>query len=90
MHKYCQERGFGYQIFRNDKDPNDHSITRCKSFHCSLSGIYEARKVIDQNKSSCAWHCNFTLPKSENQIRCTTLVDVHNHELVNSTQNSSS
>ncbi|CAB4423179.1 unnamed protein product [Rhizophagus irregularis] len=64
MHKYCQERGFGYQIFRNDKDQNDRSISRRKSFRCSLSGTYEA----------------------QHQIRCTTLVDVHNHELVSSMQ----
>ncbi|CAB5200001.1 unnamed protein product [Rhizophagus irregularis] len=46
--------GFRYQIYRNDKDPNDHTITRRKSFHCSLD---------------------------EQQIRCTTLVNLHNHEL---------
>jgi hypothetical protein len=92
MHKYCLERGFGYQIFRNDKDSN--SITRRKSFRCSLSGTYGARKVIDQNvhrqrnsnKSNCEWHCNFTFPKTEHQIKCTTLVDIHNHELVGPTQ----
>lgn len=72
-----------------NKDSNDHTITRRKSFRCSLSGNYEARKKIDQNehrvrdsnKIGCEWHCNFKLPKTEQQIRCTTLVDVHNHEL---------
>ncbi|UZO16423.1 uncharacterized protein OCT59_007811 [Rhizophagus irregularis] len=59
IHEYCLERGFGYQVYRNDKDLNDHTITRYKSFRCSLSGNYEAQQ----------------------QIRCTTLVDVHNHEL---------
>ena len=49
MHQYCLERGFGYQICQNDKDPDDHSITRHKSFRCSLSGTYEPRKVINQN-----------------------------------------
>ncbi|GBC53931.1 protein FAR1-RELATED SEQUENCE 5-like [Rhizophagus irregularis DAOM 181602=DAOM 197198] len=89
IHKYCLERGFGYQVYQNDKDLNDHTITRRKSFRCSLSGNYEARKKIDQNehrvrdsnKTGCEWHCNFKLPKTEQQIRCTTLVDVHNHEL---------
>uniref|UniRef100_U9UBB8 FAR1 domain-containing protein n=1 Tax=Rhizophagus irregularis (strain DAOM 181602 / DAOM 197198 / MUCL 43194) TaxID=747089 RepID=U9UBB8_RHIID len=47
MHQYCLERGFGYQIFRNDKDPNDSTIIRCKSFHCSLSGNYEPQKIMD-------------------------------------------
>jgi len=49
MHKYCLERGFGYQICRSDKDkdPNDFTIRR-KSFKCSSSSIYEARKVVDQ------------------------------------------
>ncbi|CAB5180087.1 uncharacterized protein OCT59_007363 [Rhizophagus irregularis] len=27
LHNYCLERGFGYQVFRNDKDANNHSIT---------------------------------------------------------------
>ena len=49
IHEYCLERGFGYQVYRNDKDLNDHTITRRKSFRCSLSGNYEARKKIDQN-----------------------------------------
>src|SRR5687768_6937344 len=49
MHEYCLERGFGYQIYRNDKDSHDHTITRRKSFRCSSSGSYEARKEINQN-----------------------------------------
>ena len=28
MHNYCLERGFGYQVSQNDKDLNNHSITR--------------------------------------------------------------
>ncbi|CAB5211331.1 unnamed protein product [Rhizophagus irregularis] len=48
MHQYCLERGFGYQVYRNDKDPNDFTIIRHKSFHCSSNGKYESRKVIDQ------------------------------------------
>ncbi|CAB5184916.1 unnamed protein product [Rhizophagus irregularis] len=48
MHQYCLERGFGYQIFRNDKDPNDSTIIRRKSFRCSSSGNYEPRKLMDQ------------------------------------------
>ena len=32
MHQYCLERGFGYQIFRSDKDPKDPTIIRRKSF----------------------------------------------------------
>ncbi|CAB5391930.1 unnamed protein product [Rhizophagus irregularis] len=93
MYNYCLERGFGYQIYRNDKDINDHSIIRRKSFRCSLNGNYEGRKIINQNvhrlrnsnKTNCEWHCNFKLPKTEQRIRCTTLIDSHNHEL-NSTQ----
>lgn len=27
LYNYCLERGFGYQIFRNDKDANNRSIT---------------------------------------------------------------
>ncbi|CAG8719077.1 24211_t:CDS:2, partial [Gigaspora rosea] len=49
MHLYCLERGFGYQIFRNDKYPNNSSITCHKSFRCSASGTYNALKIIDQN-----------------------------------------
>ncbi|GBC13105.1 hypothetical protein GLOIN_2v1812649 [Rhizophagus irregularis DAOM 181602=DAOM 197198] len=37
MYNYCLERGFGYQIYRNNKDINDHSIIRHKSFRCSLN-----------------------------------------------------
>ena len=48
MYQYCLERGFGYQISRNDKDPNDSTITRRKSFRCSSNGNYKARKIIDQ------------------------------------------
>ena len=89
MHGYCLERGFGYQIYRNDKDTNNHAIIRHKSFYCSLSGNYEARKEINQNahclqnsnKTNCKWHSNFKLPKTEQQIKCTTLVDIHNHKL---------
>jgi len=44
IHQYCLERGFGYQIFRNDKDPNDSTIIRRKSFRCSSSGNYEFEK----------------------------------------------
>src|SRR3954470_8389392 len=43
MHQYCLERGFGYQIFRNDKDLNDPTIIRRKSFRCSSNGNYEPR-----------------------------------------------
>ena len=90
IHQYCLERGFGDQVFRNDKDSKDHSIIRRKSYRCSLSGKYLGRKNIDQNshrirnsnKSDCKWHCNFKLPKTEQTIRCTTLVNVHNHELI--------
>ncbi|CAB5361318.1 unnamed protein product [Rhizophagus irregularis] len=89
MYNYCLERGFGYQIYRNDKDINDHSIIRRKSFRCSLNGNYEGQKIINQNvhrlcnsnKTNCEWHCNFKLPKTEQRIRCTTLIDSHNHEL---------
>ena len=87
MHQYCLERGFGYQIFCNNKD--DSLIIRRKSFRCSLNGTYEARKGIDQNlhcqrntkKCNCKWHCNFTFPKTTNQIKCIILEDEHNHEL---------
>ncbi|CAB4423154.1 unnamed protein product [Rhizophagus irregularis] len=89
MHQYCLERGFGYQIFRNDKDSNDSTIIRRKSFRCSSSGNYEPRKIMDQKlhrlrgtiKTNCEWHVNFTFPKSAHQIGCTTLKDVHNHEV---------
>ncbi|CAG8534739.1 20068_t:CDS:2 [Gigaspora rosea] len=75
--------------FHNDKNLNDPSIIRRKSFHCSSSGIYISRKIIDQNshrvrgtiKTNCEWHCNFTLPKTTHQIRCTTLKDTHNHKI---------
>jgi len=88
IHNYCLERGFGYQIFRNDKDSNNRSITLCKSYRCSYNGSYKARKNIDQdlyrlrdsNKSNCEWHCNFSLQKEENKMKCITLVDTHNHE----------
>src|SRR3954468_1480055 len=36
-------------------------------------------------KTNCEWHVNFTFPKSVYQIGCTTLKDVHYHE-VNPTQ----
>jgi 2-iminoacetate synthase ThiH len=32
-------------------------------------------------KTNCEWHVNFTYPKSAYQIGCTTLKDVHNHEV---------
>ena len=88
MYQYCLERGFGYQNFRSDKDPKDPTIIRRKSFRCSLSGVYKARKVVDHTshrlrgtiKTDCGWHCNFTFPKSANQVRCTTLEGTHNHE----------
>ncbi|CAG8678894.1 28795_t:CDS:2 [Gigaspora margarita] len=77
MHLYCLERGFGYQIFRNDKDPNNSSITCRKFFRCSANGTYNARKNINQNlhhlcgntNLNCEWHCNFTFPKTIEQIR---------------------
>jgi hypothetical protein len=89
MHQYCLERGFGYQIFQNDKDLNDPTIIRRKSFRCSSNGNYESRKIIDQKlhrlrgtiKTNCEWHVNFTFPKSAYQIGFTTLKDVHNHEV---------
>ncbi|CAB5391682.1 unnamed protein product [Rhizophagus irregularis] len=39
--------------------------------------------IMSPNNSfiGCEWHCNFKLPKTEQQIRCTTLVNLHNHEL---------
>ncbi|GET52206.1 hypothetical protein RhiirA1_486203 [Rhizophagus irregularis] len=48
MHQYCLERGFGYQVYQNNKDPNDFTIIRHKSFRYSSNGKYEFRKVIDQ------------------------------------------
>ncbi|CAG8621800.1 8796_t:CDS:1, partial [Gigaspora rosea] len=41
VHNYCLERGFGYQIFCNNKDLNNPSIIHCMSFRCSSSGNYE-------------------------------------------------
>ena len=92
IHQYCFERGFGYQVFRNDKDPIDSTIIRRKSFRCSSSNTYKARKDIDQTshrlrgtmKTSCEWYCNFTFPKSAYQVKCTTLKGVHNHEISSS------
>ncbi|CAB5171971.1 unnamed protein product [Rhizophagus irregularis] len=55
MYNYCLERGFGYQICRNDKNPNNPSITICKSYRCSFG---------------------------ENRVKCTTLEDIHNYELI--------
>jgi hypothetical protein len=89
MHQYCLERGFGYQIYRNDKDSEDPTIIRHKSFRCSSSGNYESRKKINQNlhrlrgtiKTNCEWHVNFTFPKTAYQVKCTTLKDMHNHEI---------
>ncbi|PKC02116.1 hypothetical protein RhiirA5_425710 [Rhizophagus irregularis] len=68
---------------------NDTSTSDYSTYY----GNYEARKKINQNehrvrdsnKTECEWHCNFKLPKTEQQIRCTILVDVYNHEL-NSTE----
>ncbi|CAG8857374.1 19641_t:CDS:1, partial [Gigaspora margarita] len=90
---YILEWGFGFQVFRNDKDLNDPNITCHKSFRYSSSGIYEPRKVIDQNlhhirgttKTNCEWYCTFTLSKTVYQVKCTTLNDIHNYE-VNSAQ----
>ncbi|GBC42719.2 hypothetical protein GLOIN_2v1481191 [Rhizophagus irregularis DAOM 181602=DAOM 197198] len=70
-------------------DSNDSTINRRKSFHCSLSSNYEPQKILDQKlhwlhgtiKTNCEWHVNFTFPKSAHQIGCTTLKDVHNHEV---------
>ena len=93
MYQYCFERGFGYQIFRSDKDPTDPTIIRRKSFRCSSSNTYKAQKDINHTlhrlrrtmKSNCKWHCNFTFPKSSQQVKCTTLEEEHNHE-INSSQ----
>ncbi|UZO09312.1 uncharacterized protein OCT59_029544 [Rhizophagus irregularis] len=84
------ERGFGYQICRSDKDkdPNDFTIRR-KSYKCSSSGCYEARKVVDHTlyqlrgtiKTNCEWYCNFTFPKSAQRVKYTILKNVHNHEI---------
>ncbi|PKC53740.1 hypothetical protein RhiirA1_478655, partial [Rhizophagus irregularis] len=30
-----QERGFKYQVYQNNKNPNNFAIIRYKSFHCS-------------------------------------------------------
>src|SRR5215469_5863687 len=76
MHKYCLERGFGYQICRSKKDPNDFTIRR-KIFKCSSSSIYKAQKVVDQTlhrlwgtiKTDCKWYCNFTFPKSVQHVK---------------------
>ncbi|CAG8624074.1 11694_t:CDS:2 [Dentiscutata erythropus] len=89
IHNYCLEQGFGYQIFRNDKDPNDPTIIHRKSYRCSSSGIYEAQKVIDQNshhlrgttKTNCEWHCNFSFPKTSHEIKYTIFQNTHNHEI---------
>ncbi|EXX68572.1 hypothetical protein RirG_103920 [Rhizophagus irregularis DAOM 197198w] len=90
IHNYCLERGFGYQICCSDKDkdPNDFTIW-CKSYKCSSSGCYEARKVVDHTlhrlcgtiKTNCEWYCNFTFSKSAQHVKCTILKDVHNHEI---------
>ncbi|CAG8781042.1 1738_t:CDS:1 [Gigaspora rosea] len=89
IHNYCLERGFGYQVFRNDKDLNDPSIIRRKSFRCSSNSTCEPRKVIDHNshcirgttKTDCEWHCNFTFLKTAHKVKCTTLKDIHNYEV---------
>ncbi|CAG8662539.1 13577_t:CDS:10 [Gigaspora margarita] len=48
------------------------SISCCKSFCCSSSGIYAPKKVIDQNSHRI-------------RVKCTTLVNTHNYE-INPTQ----
>ncbi|PKK56907.1 hypothetical protein RhiirC2_721566 [Rhizophagus irregularis] len=35
---------------------------------------------------NCEWHCNFTFPKTAHCVKCTTIKDVHNHEIVNPSQ----
>ncbi|CAG8742115.1 14848_t:CDS:2, partial [Gigaspora rosea] len=37
LYEYVDNCGFGYHTFHNDKDLNDPSIIRRKSFHCSSS-----------------------------------------------------
>ncbi|CAG8587222.1 13788_t:CDS:2, partial [Dentiscutata heterogama] len=89
-YQHTLHRGFEYQVFRNDKDSNNPSITRRKSFHYSSSGTYESRKAINQNshrirgttKMNCKWYCTFTLSKTAHQVKCTTLKDKHNHEVI--------
>ncbi|PKY60616.1 hypothetical protein RhiirA4_484514 [Rhizophagus irregularis] len=81
---------FQSSICRNDKNPNNPSITIRKSYRCSFGGTYKSRKNINQklqwergsNKFNCQWHCNFTLQKLENWVKCITLEDIHNHELI--------
>ncbi|PKY61954.1 hypothetical protein RhiirA4_487645 [Rhizophagus irregularis] len=69
------------EYFFNELEENKEAL--------NTSGNYEARKIINQdlhclcnsNKNNCEWHCNFFLPKTENRIKCTILVDTYNHEL---------
>ncbi|CAG8663919.1 9769_t:CDS:2, partial [Dentiscutata erythropus] len=53
IYQYCLEHGFGYQIFHNDKDPDNHSITYRKSFHCSSSENYKAQKILIRIRIVC-------------------------------------
>ena len=46
MYHYCLKWGFGYQIYHNDKDPNNHNITCYKSFRCSSNNSYKPWKNI--------------------------------------------
>jgi hypothetical protein len=54
-----------------------------------LSGNYEAQKIINQKlhrlrgtiKTNCECHVNFIFPKFAHQVKCTTLMDVYNHEI---------
>ncbi|CAG8728560.1 17469_t:CDS:2, partial [Cetraspora pellucida] len=80
----CQDvtspSNFGYQVFRNDKDSNDSTITCRKSFHCSANGTYNAWKKIDQNL--CRLHGNTKLNYIYNAIYC--LCENHKDEKLDS------
>ncbi|POG62138.1 hypothetical protein GLOIN_2v1883106, partial [Rhizophagus irregularis DAOM 181602=DAOM 197198] len=62
-----------------------HQYCLERGFGYQKSNRSEIARLRDTIKTNYEWHCNFSFPKMENQVKCTSLKDIHNHE-VNPTQ----
>ncbi|CAG8643034.1 2464_t:CDS:2, partial [Racocetra fulgida] len=71
---WIQTSGFGFQVFRNDKDSDNPSITYRKSFHYLSSRKYKAKKINDQNLQRL--HSNMKTNKHSHKLNPNQVADI--------------
>ncbi|CAG8776798.1 3669_t:CDS:2, partial [Cetraspora pellucida] len=83
-------RATGFTLCQKRLELNGDGIIRHRTFECSFSGTPTSNQIIDltqqcqqqSRKIMCPWHINLTNPKSLSEIKVTSIVRDHNHDMI--------